>query len=112
MALVKVLDKYDLQNEFRAMERDYYSLEGYEAILDLFEECDCGKNTDLDVVAICCDFNEEEAGDIISEYSNLEDIAECKDEEGNIDTEALLEALNYHTWAIDLGNGHILYQCF
>lgn len=112
MALVKTLDAYDLQREFSAMDRDYYSLEGYQALLDLFEECDCGTNTDLDVIAICCDFNEEDPEDIVDNYDNLEEIADCRDEDGDIDVDALIDALNYYTWAVKLDNGSILYQAF
>lgn len=112
MALVKVLDEYDLQQEFQEYGRDYYSIEGYKAILDLFEETDCGQNTDLDVIAICCDFNEEEPDEIIDNYDNIDEIAACRDEDGEIDTDALMDALNYHTWAQDLGNGSILYAAF
>ena len=100
---------WELCDAFRKMDRDYYSLEGYQAILDFFEETDCGNDTELDVIAICCDFNEESYEDIVTNYDNNEDIAECVDEDGNIDTEKLLDALNYHTWATDLGNGNILY---
>ena len=111
--LVKELDKYDLQNEFKAYDRDYFSLEGYQALLDLFEETDCGRTTDLDVIAICCDFNEYEPLDIVREYSNIDSIASCEDEEtGDIDVSELMEALNYYTWAVELDNGNILYQCF
>lgn len=112
MALVKTLDKYDLQKEFQACDRDYYSLDGYQALLDLFEECDCGKNTDLDVIAICCDFTEDDAPSIIDTYENLDRIAECRTEDGLIDMDALMDALNYYTYAVRLDNGFILYQDF
>lgn len=113
MALVKMLDEYDLQNEFRRYDRDYFSLEGYRTILELFEETDCGTNTDLDVIGICCDFTEAEPEDIINNYNHFEDIAECMNEETeDIDTEALINALNYYTWAVELSNGCILYQNF
>ena len=112
MALVKTLDKYDLQKEFKALDRDYYSLEGYQALLDLFEECDGGKNTDLDVIAICCEFTEDDASNIIDEYENIEEIAECRTADGLIDKDALMDALNYYTYAVRLDNGFILYQDF
>ena len=112
MALVKTFTAYELQNEFKKMDRDYYSHFGYQAILDLFEETDCGNNTELDVIAICCDFTEADPEDIVNDYDNIEEIADCKDEDGDIDTDALMDALNYRTWAIELSNGNILYQNF
>lgn len=111
MSLVIKLDKYKMQEIFAECERDYYSLEGYEAILDLFEDCDCGKDTDLDVVAICCDFSECDPYDLINNYDNIDEIAECYNG-GDIDTEKLLCALNNHTWAVELANGNILIQNF
>lgn len=112
MSLVKMLDKYDMKREFKECDRDYFSLDGYQALLDLFEECDCGKNTDLDVIAICCDFTEAEPADIIEEYSNIDRIEECRDESGDIDINDLMDALNYYTYAVLLDNGSILYQNF
>lgn len=102
--LVKMLDKYDLQREFKEYDRDYFSLDGYQALLDLFEET--GTTTDLDVIAICCDFSEEEEDEIKDEYSNIDTIANAED------TESLLDALNYYTYAVLLDNGNILYQDF
>ena len=112
MALVKVLDKYDLQREFQDYNRDYFSLEGYQELLNLFEECDCGTNTDLDVIAICCDFDEDNPETIINDYDNIDEIADARDDDGDIDADALMDALNYHTWAILLDNGNILYEKF
>lgn len=110
--LVKMIyNEYDLRNEFIEMNRDYYSLDGYRALVDLFEECDCGSPTELDVIAICCDFNEEEPEDIIENYFRDE-----KDEligsDGDIDINELMNKLSYYTWAQELGNGSIIYQAF
>lgn len=108
--LVKTFNEYELQEEFRRFDRDYFSLEGYQALLDFFEESDT--NTELDVIAICCDFTEDSPENIIDEYDNIDDIRKCKDEDGNIDTDALLDILNYYTLAMDLGNGNFLYLDF
>ena len=64
--LVRTFNEYELRDEFVKMGRDYFSLDGYRAILDLFEEC--GGTTELDVIAICCDFTEAEPEDIIEDY--------------------------------------------
>lgn len=108
--LVRTYDEYTLQREFIAMDRDYYSLDGYRAILDLFDECD--GTTELDVLAICWDFTEADPVDIIDDYSNIDSIRECMDDEGYIDIDKLIDALNYYTIAIELSNGSILYQNF
>ena len=113
MALVKVLDKYDLQREFREYDRDYFSLEGYQYLLDLFEECDCGQNTDLDVIAICCDFTE--CADELSlweDYNNIDEINECMSEDAVLDCEKLLDVVSQYTLVAKLDNGNVIYQNF
>lgn len=55
MALYMTIDnEYELQKIFANWDRDYYSLDGYKAILDYYNETD----SELDVVAICKDFTE------------------------------------------------------
>ena len=108
--LVRTFNEYELRDEFVKMGRDYYSLDGYRTILDLFEEC--GGTTELDVIGICCDFTEAEPEDIIEDYSNIDAFRECFDDDGNIDTDKLMDALNYYTYAVELENGSILYQNF
>ena len=95
--IIKTLDKYDLQKEFSSYDRDYYSLEGYEAMINLFEETDT--NFELDVIALCGDFNEEDEETIRNNYSINED-------------EEVIEYLNNNTYAIELDNGSIFYQVF
>lgn len=110
MALVKTFDEYSLQKEFINMNRDYYTLEGYRAILEYFEQC--GGNTELDVIAICGDFNEESIEDIYDNYSHLEKFDNVKDSDGDINESDFMEALNYYTYATKLNNGNVLYIAF
>ena len=100
--LYNTLDKYSLREEFLSYDRDYFSLDGYQAILDLFEELD--SNQELDVIAICCDFTEADIEDIRSDYGLSEEEYE--------DIEEVMDYLNYRTYAIELDNGNILYQSF
>ena len=100
--LYKTLDKWDLQKEFKSYDRDYYSLDGYQAILDLFEEI--GDSQELDVIAICCDFNEAEIDEIRSDYYLSIDDYE--------DDEEVMDYLSNNTWAIQLDSGAVLYQNF
>ena len=95
--LYKSLNKYELQNEFRAYDRDYFSLEGYAAILEMFE--DLGNDSELDVIAICCEFNEEDEEYIRKYYDIPED-------------EEILDYLSERTWCQELDNGNFLYQQF
>lgn len=45
-----------LREEFVNYNRDYYSLDGYDALLNFYDEID--ENMELDVIAICCDCTE------------------------------------------------------
>ena len=66
--LVETIDnKYQLRDRFVDFDRDYYSLEGYEAIFNYYEDYD--EAIELDIIAICCDFNELTFEDFISDYS-------------------------------------------
>ena len=91
------LNKYDLQIEFEKCNKDFYSLDGYQAMIDLFSETD--SDFELDVIALCCDFEEEDEEYIRGTYNIEED-------------EDLMEYLNYHTYATELDNGNIFYQNF
>lgn len=42
---------YDLKEEFVNYERDYFSLDGYDALLNFYDEID--ENMELDVISIC-----------------------------------------------------------
>ena len=106
MALVKTFTANDLKEEFKAWDRDYYSYNACEELINLFEDCDCGNNTELDIIALCCDFNEEDWEYIKDEYSNHDDLSECET------IEEFIDALNYYTWAVQTTDNQILYQCF
>ena len=41
----------ELRDEFGKYDRDYYSLDGYDALLNFYDEID--ENMELDVIAIC-----------------------------------------------------------
>lgn len=69
--LVKRLDEYDLREEFISYNRDKFSIEGYEAIIDYFDEFEEQKS--LDVMAICCDFVEDNISNIARDYDLNED---------------------------------------
>jgi len=67
MLVIKIVAVDQLRNEFIRCDRDYYSYEGYEAILDYYHKLE--EETELDVIAICGDFNEVTFEDFINDYS-------------------------------------------
>ena len=89
-----------LRNEFIAYNRDYYSIEAYEAILSYLEDLE-PNGTELDVIAICCDFTEATFEDVVNDY-NLR-----MDYDGwEIDVLAILQK---NTWATETVSDKVLY---
>lgn len=57
---------------FREMDRkENFSYDGLRVLFDYFEEieADTGEEMELDVISICCEYNELSTSDIIREYS-------------------------------------------
>lgn len=70
MALYMTIDnEYELQKIFADWDRNYYSLDGYKAILDYYNEVD----SELDVIAICGDFTEYEDFTVMAEDYGVDD---------------------------------------
>ena len=67
MLVIKLDTVNQLRNEFIKCNRDQFTYEGYEAILDYYE--DFNEDIELDVISICCDFNEITFEDFINDYS-------------------------------------------
>jgi hypothetical protein len=111
MLKVTIDSASELRDYFIAYNRDNYSYQGYQEILDYYSELE--QDIELDVIAICCDWNELDINDVIEEYSI--DLTEITDDEGEIDVneklELVLEYLNDRTYAIDIGNS-ILFLVF
>jgi len=101
MAIIQKLDKWDLQREFKAYDRDYYSLDGYQAMIDIFE--DLGEDWELDVIALCCDFNEATPEEIANDYGLNTNYNNWEND--------VLQYLNENTLAVELDDT-ILYQNF
>jgi hypothetical protein len=66
-----------------------FSIDGYNAIVDYFEEI--GKNIELDVIGICCNFKELTPDNLMYDYSTY-----------GKDIEEIAEKLSYETWIIEL----------
>lgn len=96
--LYKTIDTASqLRNEFISYNRDNYTYEAYGAIIEYFEELE--DKTELDVIAICCDFIESDKDTIISDYDIDED-------------ESVEDFLSNNTWAAKTISDHWLYRVF
>lgn len=112
----KTINVNDLCNEFKDYGRDYYSYEGYEALLDYYDEID--PDMELDVIAICGDCTEYGKGaacsisDMIADYGCLinDDIEDDIPREDYI--EELVEALEERTTVLKLDNGNYIVFTF
>lgn len=97
---------------FRDMNRnDNFSYEGKRALFDFIESMDeqCGTETELDVIALCCEYNESSLEDIISDYRI--DVSEAEDDEEK--AEIVEEYLNDNTMIVArLSDDSFVYACF
>lgn len=87
----RTVTKYDFIEAFSKMGReDQFSSEALELIFKWVEDCEVQTDTEseLDVIAICCDISEETWEDIADNYGI--DTSDCENEE-----EAKKEVENY-----------------
>ena len=112
--MVITVDKNIFVSAFRESYRgDDFSYEALEALFyyydGLDEECG-GTQTELDVVAICCDWCEYDKDMLISDYGYLSERGEEQDDDEYIET--LLEELNKVTYVIFVKGGTWLIEAF
>lgn len=73
MAIVQSINSvYQFREAFRIAERmNNFSYEGLEVLFDYLENLsdDIGEPIELDVIALCCDYNESTIEEIISDYN-------------------------------------------
>jgi len=72
---------HDFRTAFSQLRPDNFTYEGLAVLFDYFEDCEQdGEEFELDVIAICCDFSEDDYLSIANDYSiQLED--DLEDEE-------------------------------
>lgn len=92
----KSVNFHDFRNAFHIYGRnENFSYSGQKALFDYLEsiEEDTGEEIELDIIALCCEYDEEHWEDIASNYSI--DLSECDDDDERED--AVLEYLRYNT---------------
>jgi hypothetical protein len=80
------IDFSDFREAFRRYDRESsYTRQGLELLFYYFEELesDLGEEIELDVIAICCDYDENHWEDIAANYSI--DLTDCEDEDDKIE---------------------------
>jgi len=91
------------RDEFNAIRPNNFTYEGQEIIFDYLEECD--EDMELDVIAICCGFEEMTHQEIADAYS----IEVGEDEELD---EEVLTYLNRHTSVIGETSDTVVFVSF
>ena len=111
MAIVQTLNVYQFRDAFRAAGRnDQFSYNGLGCLFDFLEEYSesTGEPFELDVVALCCEFYEEDAQDIARNYKI--DIEGLDDEQV---CDAVREYLEENTIIVgEPSEGLFVYQAF
>lgn len=81
--IVKTFNENDFINEFKAHNRtDNFSYKGLRLLFESLEQTaiDCGMNIEMDVIALCCEYSEDDMQSIIDNYDiNLTDCISAED---------------------------------
>ena len=69
----KTITLNDFKQEFNSIRPNNFTEEGLEILFDHLEqyESGCGEQIELDVIALCCDYEESDVNDIIASYFNV-----------------------------------------
>lgn len=94
---------------------DSFGYAGLRVIFDYLEDYkdQTGEETELDVIAICCDYNMMSFDDVAREY-NI-DLAHLDAEDDDYEEqceEAVLNYLNEHTMVLGQCADGVVFQCF
>lgn len=102
----------DFVDAFRAYDR--YDQFGYQALMVIFEHLEemeesTGQELELDVVAICCDYDSSHYKDIADNYKI--DLSEADNDEDD-EKQIVLDYLNDNTFVLGETDCEIVYQSF
>lgn len=85
--IVKTFDENDFINEFKTYGRmDNFSIKGLYILFESLEQTavECGMNIEMDVIALCCEYNEDDMQSIIDNYDI--DLTDCISAEDVLET--------------------------
>ena len=101
MAIIKTINFTDFVQAFRALDRqDQFSYEALQALFDYYDDESMG-DTDLDVIAICCEWAEYTADELQEQFGHL----------GDFDTEEeLLDELDSQTFVLRLSDDYLVHE--
>ena len=112
--IVKTVTETDFIDEFKAYDRlDNFSLQGLRVMYDVLSEMakDCEMVIEMDVIALCCDYNEMSIDDVIDNYS-----IDLSDESFDDKTDLVIDYLHDNTMVLGSynidGTDYVLFQAF
>jgi hypothetical protein len=111
MAIVQTLTFRGFQEAFRRMDRQtQFTSEALRGLFNHLEQLsdDTGQDVALDVIAICCDYNEDSFLDVARNYDI--DISECADDDEIRET--VLDYLNDETMVAWSDDDTVVYAAF
>lgn len=115
----------DMKAKFVALDRDYYTYDGLEALLDYYDQVD--ENMVFDPITICCDCTEYGDGkmvnavlsfdDLMNDYGYLYPAEEWLEDNGaeldkDLYVDSLVERLEDKTTVLHLPNGNYIVFAF
>ena len=119
------VDIYDMKKRFIELDRDYYTFDGLEALLDYYDQVD--ENMEFDPIAICCDCTEYGDGkmvnavlsfdDLVNDYGYLYPSEEWLEDNGaeldkDLYVDSLVKRLEDKTTVLHLPNGNYIVFAF
>lgn len=100
----------DFRNAFNAIRPNNFSYEGLEQLFNYFEsyEDDTGEQIELDVIAICCEYQESTIEEIVNSY----DIELDPDDDTQVNFDKVFAYLADNTSVIGHTDDSIIFQSF
>ena len=100
MIMKQTINKFDFVQAFKELRPNNFSKAGLFALFDYLEqlEDDIGEETELDVIALCCEY---------AEYDSLAEFREDYGEDYNT-----MQDIEYHTTVIMIDNESFIIQQF
>lgn len=116
MAIVQTINVYQFRDAFRDMQRHgNFSYEGMEILFNYLEEYSdsTGEPIELDVIALCCEYNESTVDEIIKDYQIDIDLSDIDQEDiESAKREAVEEYLQENTSVCGETADGFVYACF
>jgi hypothetical protein len=104
----QTISQSDFHDAFIRMDREEnFSWEARELLFDYFEEID--EDMELDVIAICCEYYENDVDSIIQDYRLKDDVEDMNEDEK---TDFVRDYLNDNTSVIGETSSGFVYSAF